>query len=230
MDGSFTAAQWEALRSCPLLDGLDTAWLTAALRDALQNERCRRQRYAKGSVIFAGTHFERALGFLLTGQIRVVRVNHDGREMLISRQTAGAVFGAAVLFCDAETYPTELHCSTACEVLFVPEALLREWMQKDFRLAENYIRYLSGRIGFLNSKIGGLAAGDSVRRLSCWLTEHAQDGTVTLPAMASLASALNIGRASLYRAVEALEAEGVIRRSGHSVLLLQPETLFGLPD
>ena len=222
MNGSLTAAQWETLLACPLLDG--AAWLTAALQEALEDGRCRRQRYAKGSVIFAGTHFERALGFLLTGQLRVVRINHDGREMLISRQTPGAVFGAAVLFCDAEIYPTELRCSTVCEVLFVPEALLREWMRQDFRLAENYIRYLSGRISFLNSKIGGLAAGDSVRRLSRWLTEHAQNGTVTLPAMASLASALNIGRASLYRAVETLESEGVIRRSGHTVLLLQPDS------
>ncbi len=37
-----------------------------------------------------------------------------------------------------------------------------------------------------------------------------------------LARALNLGRASLYRALETLEAEGRIRREGKRILLLSP--------
>ena len=41
-----------------------------------------------------------------------------------------------------------------------------------------------------------------------------------------LANALNIGRASLYRALDSLEAEGRIRREGRRIFLIE-DTLEG---
>ena len=41
-----------------------------------------------------------------------------------------------------------------------------------------------------------------------------------------LARALNMGRASLYRSLEALEAEGRIRREGRTIYLVQTEKEF----
>ena len=95
---------------------------------------------------------------------------------------------------------------------------------------ENYIRYLSDRIAFLNSKIAGLSAGDSVHKLAQWLLEHASGGAAPLPPMTRLANELNLGRASLYRAMDTLEVSGAIRREGKTVLLCSPNQLRGMDD
>ena len=210
--------QLQILCNCRLFQGLDTQWLLSALDDT----RCRCQSYPKGMLICGGRQFERALGILLSGQIRVMRTNHDGRQMPVSIQLAGAIFGMAVLFCDAEAFPTELYSDSRCEVLYIQESLLRELMRQQFQIAENYIRYLSGRILFLNRKIAGLSAGDSTHKLAQWLLDHADGTQAMLPAMVHLAQELNLGRASLYRAMEALETAGAIRREGKLIHIDDP--------
>ena len=222
--------QLETLLSCRIFAGVDAAWLDSALRPAMADGRCYLRRYGRDELIYAGRQFDRALGVLLSGRIRVSRTALDGHELAVSTQLPGAAFGMAVLFCQAEEFATRLHCGAPCEVLFVQEGLLRELMHQQFLLAENYIRYLSDRIAFLNSKIAGLSAGDSVHKLAQWLLEHASGGAAPLPPMTRLANELNLGRASLYRAMDTLETSGTIRREGKTVLLCSPNQLRGMDD
>ena len=224
MSAIVTPRQMSLLLESRLFSGLSPAQLGPVLRDP----RCIRRRFQRDTLIFGGKQFERSLGILLSGRLRVLRTNHDGRKMQVSTQLPGAIFGMAVLFCQADTFPTELHCETVCDVLFLSEELLTDLMRQEVLVAENYIRYLSSRIAFLNGKIAGLSAGDSVHRLAQWLLTHADGCTVAMPPMARLASELNIGRASLYRAMDALESSGALRREPKSVTLLDPAQLQGL--
>ena len=89
----------------------------------------------------------------------------------------------------------------------------------------NYVRFLSDRIRFLNSKIATFTADSAKSKLMRYLVSQAElqnnpEGNVVLPVSCQkLAESLNIGRASLYRAFEQLENDGLIRRSGKAVAL-----------
>jgi DNA-binding MarR family transcriptional regulator len=92
-------------------------------------------------------------------------------------------------------------------------------LRADFRLAENYIRYLTRRIYFLNDRIEELICPSTDQRVLLYLTQNAEDGRFTL-AMTTLAQSLSISRASLYRALDKLEAAGRIRRDGRTIELV----------
>ena len=79
-----------------------------------------------------------------------------------------------------------------CTVLFLPQETLTAFMKRDFRVAENYIRFLSDRLRFLNRRIAGFTGGAADRRLARYLLEHCGgDGAVSLPgSMVELAAAL----------------------------------------
>ena len=96
-------------------------------------------------------------------------------------------------------------------------------MRRDFSITENYIRYLAGRVWFLNETISNLTAGTVEQRLAGFLLERPASGIPS--SMAGLARQLNVGRASLYRAMDALEAEGLIRRDGKTLTVLDWEGL-----
>lgn len=229
MTQMLSSKQLQTLLSSRVFSGVDAAWLSQVLKQAMEDGQCFCRQYRRSDLIYAGRHFDRALGVLLSGRIRVLRTALDGHQLSVSTQLPGAAFGMAVLFSQAEEFATQLHCETSCEVLFLREAFLRKLMQQEFTIAENYIRYLSSRIAFLNSKIAGLSAGDSVHKLAQWLLERAQDNLVSpLPPMARLASELNLSRASLYRAMDTLEQSGAIRRDGKTILLLSPAHLQGM--
>ena len=83
----------------------------------------------------------------------------------------------------------------------------------------HYLDFLSGRIRFLNRKIGYLTAGSAERRLALYLASFQKQELVLKDSISSLSELLDIGRASLYRAFDALEEQGLIRREGRSILV-----------
>jgi hypothetical protein len=51
---------------------------------------------------------------------------------------------------------TILTAGKLTRILFFPQSLLTDMMKENSLIAENYIRFLTGRICFLNEKIQGL--------------------------------------------------------------------------
>ena len=177
------------------------------------------REFAKGESIYSCHDFQRALGILLQGEAEVSRSAADGHRVVMNRLKAGDSFGAAALFGECPSYVTEIRAAVRCRVQFIPQVEMLQLMQRDFRLAENYIRFLSDRIRFLNGKIAAFTDGQTDDRLRRWLFQHCDEkGEVALPrSMVELAQTLNMGRSSLYRSLDALEDAGLIRREGRRI-------------
>lgn len=192
-----------------------------AVELAFSDRRARCRRVKRGEVIYTPEHFERCLGILLEGEIQVSK-----GALIISVLRPGALFGAAALFNDRPDYATTLTARTACSVLLLPQALVEELMARFPEVGRSYVYYLSGRIRFLNEKIETLSAGSAERRLAQYLLERQAGERVEPECSATgLARRLNVSRASLYRAFDALEALHAIRREGRSVQILDQEAL-----
>ena len=125
------------------------------------------------------------------------------------------------MFHEGEEYINRLVAMNRCAVFFIPQEVLRWIMRRDYRIAETYISYLSGRILFLNHKIDILSAGSADQKLAMYLMNH---GDVSC-SMTALSGQLNLGRASLYRAIESLEAAGLIRQEQKKIIILDPKRL-----
>jgi DNA-binding MarR family transcriptional regulator len=93
----------------------------------------------------------------------------------------------------------------------------------------HYIRFLTQRIEFLNQKIQYLTAGCVERRLALYLMGQIpqDDLAVQLDISAvSLADLLDVGRASLYRAMDRLTQDGFLTRNGHEYTLRNRDRLL----
>ncbi len=132
----------------------------------------------------------------------------------------GSFFGVASLFGGAE-YVSTVRAESACEVVFVGEKELERLFAECPAAALSYIRFLSGRIRFLNSKIAAFTAPSAAEALLVWARENAADGVaVAGRGWSALARTLGIGRASLYRAMDELEQSGRAVREGERGLRL----------
>ena len=187
----------------------------AELTDALARPECVRGSYEKGDMIYAPHTFERNLGVLLSGMVEVTK-----GELIVSVLREGELFGAAALFNDEADYATTLTARTPCRAVFFPQPLMAGLMELHPALTMAYVRYLSGRIRFLNGKIESLIAGSAERKLEQYLLARMEGDRAVLDCpVTALARRLNMSRASLYRAFETLEDTGVIRRDGKSIFL-----------
>lgn len=179
--------------------------------------------YAKGELIVSSaTTGNRSLGILLKGQVKICRPGRDGPGPVINRLKAGGMFGAAGLFGGGEPFPTDIIAAQDSLVLFLSEEDMLNCMQRHFQVAENYIRFLSGRIRFLNRRIAGYTGGQAEDRLLLYLQQNCrEDGLVTVRSMAELAQLLDMGRTSLYRSLDKLEQMGTIRRQGKHIYYIK---------
>lgn len=177
-------------------------------------------RYAQGEVILSRDMGEARLGILLAGRAAVTKETGGG-ALHMGELIPPALFGMAALFAGEQnnTYPTCVRAKEPCVAFCIEEATLRALMREDGRLMDNYLHYLTGRIHFLNARIEGLTHPAAKSRVLLYLMQNAVDGGVT-QSLTTLARALNISRATLYRTLDALEQEGAIRREGKHIELL----------
>ena len=150
----------------------------------------------------------------------------DSRRVLLRFLTAGGIYGVSSLFCAAP--PTRIVASAECRVLKLSRDSFYGMLHEDAALLDAYLEFMSDRILFLNRKISCLSGGSAERRLAMHLLTLAESSGVpsddggrdlTLPcSITELARLLDIGRASLYRAFDALEAAGgAYRKDGYRV-------------
>ena len=107
------------------------------------------------------------------------------------------------------------------------QELLDRLLGEEALLRRNYLTYLTGRIRFLNARLGSLAVGDTEGRVVRYLLSSLSYGVVECSA-SGLARQLGISRASVYRAFQDLEQAGLIRREGRAILVPDPAALEGV--
>ncbi len=213
--------EYELIQNTFVFSGASEEVLKAALLD----DECIKRSYLKGDCVFSPAEYFKALGILISGSIQVSKETADGHRLAISRLGRGDVFGAAAIFNDLDSFATTLTALQDSTVIFFPESLIKRMMAEDFTIAENYIRYQSGRIRFLSSKIDGLSAGSAENRLAKYMLENTTDSGTVAASMTELAQMLNIGRASLYRAIDALCQSGAVKKEGKKLVIADAEKL-----
>lgn len=198
----------------PLFAGVDQAALDRLLLDAEP------LRIPKGEAIYTPRRFRRCLGLLLSGRVQVTK-----DMLLVSHLGAGDLFGAAALFTDNQDYATTLTALTPCRLVLFPQDGVERLVEESSRFALNYVRYLSSRIQFLSGRLDTVSAGTAEGKLAQYLLSAAgEEGQVAISAT-QLSARIGVGRATLYRAFEALEREGAIAREGKVIHILRRELL-----
>ena len=181
------------------------------------------EHYEKDQVIFDRADTERALGIILYGSCVVIKESENGRmPMSVLKQTD--LFGAASLFHDEEAYVARVMAQESTWVLLISEEALRSMMQRDFRVTENYLRYLTARIRFLSGRLDGFLPQSVEERVLNHIKTRAENGLYESEwSVTQLADTLRISRTTLYRAMDKLVSEGKIERHGRAFRLSKGE-------
>lgn len=213
-----TPQERDALQNCPFLKGTEPPQLERIQADdgAVVGD------YAPGEVVYAPRQFQRRLGILLSGQLQVTK-----GALSVSELEPGDLFGAAALYSDVEEFATTITARKDSRCLLLEQQLVDRLLAENGRIRENYLRYLTGRIRFLSGRMQSLAQPGAEGKLARYLLANGQSGQMTCSAT-ELAHRLGIGRATLYRAFEALERSGLIVRKGKTILISDPAGLEGV--
>ena len=180
------------------------------------------EKYTAGEDICSPCTANQSVGVIIRG-CATVSSKDEEKSVLLRTMGAGAVFGIANLYAENIEFPTRIVAKTACEVLFIKKDAIRALIENDKNTLRSFLAFQSNKIVYLNKKINSFTAGGAERRLSLFLLDNAVDGVYAADvSMSALAEMLDIGRASLYRAFDALEAAGCIERKDKKTIIINP--------
>ncbi len=194
----------------------------------LQDERVICQSYLKGETVFGPQQYSRSLAYILKGSAFISMETGSGENFPMRKIEEGGFFGVAALFNEETRYVTEISAAANMKIVFFRESLVEECIRNHADFAMNYVRFLGSRIRFLNRKISLLANTSSESSLIGYLLNAAgrfgEEFRLEV-SYSQLARNLNMGRSSLYRALDDLEERNIIRRSGRNITLVNYEAL-----
>lgn len=164
------------------------------------------------------------LALLLDGLAKICR-RDEAKTVLLNRMEAGECLGLASLYSES-TPDTEVTFSSGAVILVIPRHEVEALIEEDAVFSRNIIASMSQKIRFLNTKIAGYTASGSGEKLYRHLLTLEKDGEGCVDpgeSLSALARRLGIGRASLYRAIDALVEDGRIEKAGQKFKMLTLE-------
>ena len=213
-------ADWKKILRHPLFGGCDRERLMQIAEDC----GCEVRSFAAGEVILSPESDRRAAGLLLDGKASVTTPD-AARSTLLRHLAAGEAFGIANLFGN-QPFVSRITAEGRARVFFLTEQATRRLLEEERAFLYAYLDFLSGRICYLNRKIGYLTAGSAERRLALYLSSFPTDSFTLPESISDLSELLDIGRASLYRAFDRLIADGFLQKQGRSIHLIRREAML----
>ncbi len=194
------------------------------LRQVLSEDGADLADYKKSDLIYGVNAFNLAIGFILKGEVKVVKRENSA---VISVLGAGDIFGCASLFSGKDYYVNDIIAVGDCRVLFIRKETAEKLMLRDGGFSLGFIRYLSERLYYLNTRISTFTAGTAESKIASYLfSQFAAEGRgeITL-SMSRMALACDVGRASVYRALESLCLAGAVEKQGKTIMLISEDKL-----
>ena len=196
----------------------DNDWFPAAVRDASVERKLK-----AGQSLFRQGDPAVGLYEVISGKVRLARVDRSGREAVLYSAAAGDTIAEASLF--APAYHCDAIATTPAAVRLYPKAALLAELQRDPEAAQAFMAMLARQVMSLRTRLEERNIHSARERVRHHLAINAgPDGhTVTLKGtLKELAAVLGLTHEALYRTLAEMESEGEIERLKGRIRLARP--------
>ena len=205
------------LRNVPLFAGLDEQQLSVLARAIVRKSAGRNAK-----IIGAGDPTD-SLYIVISGRLKVLMSDEQGREVILSILDPGEFFGEMGLLDDSPRSASVVALE-ACELLSISKTDFKRRLAENFELSLTVMRGLVKRLREADRKIGSLALVDVYGRVARLLLEMAEnvDGEKVVVKKLSkqdIAKMIGASREMVSRVMKDLQLGGYFEVRGRSLVL-----------
>jgi CRP/FNR family cyclic AMP-dependent transcriptional regulator len=188
-----------------------------------------RRSAPRSSVIMAAGDPIDSLYIVISGRLKVMMGDADGKEVILSLIGPGEFFGEMGLIDDSPRSASVVAIE-ACELLSITKRDFRKCLQENFEMSMTVMRGLVRRLREADRKIGSLALLDVYGRVARLLLDMSENVngqkivTKRLPKQ-DIAKMIGASREMVSRVMKDLQMGGYIEMRGSTILLRDTITL-----
>ncbi|HXZ50652.1 MAG TPA: Crp/Fnr family transcriptional regulator [Burkholderiales bacterium] len=217
MAGTPAIVSTAVLRAVPLFAGFPEEQLRTL------TTMVNRKSLPRGAMVMAAGDPTDSLYIVISGRLKVMMSDADGKEVILSILGPGEFFGEMGLIDDAPRSASVV-CIEACELLSIAKRDFNKCLSDSFEMAMAVMRGLVHRLREADRKIGSLALLDVYGRVARLLLDMADtvDGqkivTKRLPKQ-DIAKMIGASREMVSRVMKDLQMGGYIEMRGSNIVL-----------
>jgi CRP-like cAMP-binding protein len=158
--------------------------------------------------------------FILSGSVKVFRINPDGREQTLIHLLLGDVFNLPTVFLEPGRAPASVTALVDSVLLRIERDDLRSMVNEipGFNLA--VLGDLSSKLEHLTEVIHDISLRSVRSRLARFLFTHSLGGNPSLWTQEQIAQQIGSTREAVNRALRELIKDGIIRTDRHKIIIL----------
>jgi CRP/FNR family transcriptional regulator, dissimilatory nitrate respiration regulator len=183
----------------------------------------RKKTIEKDAFLFHRGDPAKGFYYITRGQIRLYKLDLEGRELEIARLSCNDFLGEVVLFAGGD-YPVSAQSIKKSEVLFFRKDMVLELIKKDPFLSEFFLKLLARKCISLSDKLESLFLKTVKQRLINYLLQQCPgDGSCEIKLKVKktdLAKSIGTISATLSRNLKQLEDEKLVKINGNKVQVL----------
>ena len=216
-----TAVSVVALKTFPLFHGLSDESLASIARVSMM------RRFPRGqSVVCAGDRPDYVY-LVLTGSLKVVVSDEDGREVILSILGQGELFGEMGMF-DERPRSASVIAVVPADLVLISKQDFRRIMQESFDVSWRIMCNLAERLRNADRKIESLALMDVYGRVARLLIEMAEDVggqsvVVRRISKQDIAKMIGASREMVSRVMKDLEERGHIQTTAEGSIVIKEQ-------
>lgn len=214
----------DGLAACPLFEGISREEII----EMMHTVRYRVVNYQKGELILKAGEPCLQAHIVVSGEVSASLMGPSGRTIRITMHHSGNMLAPAFLFAKDNRYPVTVQAMQETQVFRLQSHDLESLIERDPRVAKNYICIVSNIVSFLTKKVGMLSM--NVReKLTMFLKEEQerqQTDRIHVPmSRQALADHFGIQKYSLLRCLKEMQKNGSIAVEGKYIRILSSRHL-----
>ena len=212
------------------LDNLNTVPLFIDLNDeelANVEESCTPRKYPKNSMIILEEEFGDIIFIILTGTVKITRVNDEGKEVILSLLGIAEIFGEMSVI-DGESRSANALAQEECDLLAIKSKDFLSLLKSNFKVSYGLMGELARRIRKSDLHIEALSLSDAEHRIGVSILNLAEEmgvirkGKVTienLPYQQDIANMSGTSRETVSRILKTFEDRNMVSKTGHRLII-----------
>jgi len=193
---------------------------------------CTPRTYPKNSMIILEEEFGDTVFGIISGTVKITRVNDEGKEVILALLGQGELFGELAVL-DGEARSANALAQEKCTLLAFPKGEFLNLLKTNFKITFSLMGELAKRLRKSDQQIEALSLSDAEHRIGVSILNLAEDmgiikkGQVTiekLPFQQDIANMAGTSRETVSRVLTLFEEKSMITKIGHKLVI--PDYLF----
>lgn len=216
----------DPIREAPLFKGLEERFIRSIKSVAIKN------RVDKGRTIFLEGGEAGGFYVVLSGQVKIFKLSHEGKEQIIHIYGPGNSFGEVPMF-EGGRFPANAEATLDSEILYFPRKELLLLMKREPELAMNMLGEMAKKLRGFTVQIENLTLKETPQRLAAYLLDVSEReggaGEITLDmTKGHLAGLLGTAQETLSRVLARMSEAGLIEVKARRISLKDADALAAL--